>query len=377
MAFERYIRCGQKQLRCGYTTGTCAALAAAGAVQLLLGGQAPATLSLSTPGGWQVQVQPTAVRAGPGWAECAVQKDAGDDPDITNGLLIYARAQKTAAGFALCGGEGIGRVTKPGLDQPVGEWAINSTPRCMIRESARKISETFGYSGGLQITISAPGGEALAKKTFNPQLGIVGGLSILGTSGMVEPMSEAALIESMELELRQARAQSPRLILTPGNYGTDFLAQQGWNALGVPVVKCSNYVGEALDQAAVLDFAEILLVGHMGKLCKLSAGIMNTHSRMADGRAEIFTAQAALAGADAPLCRRLMQAATSDACIELLQHAGLSAPVLQAITQRAGAHAARRAGEERKTGLVVFSRVYGLLGETETAKELLNQWKTT
>lgn len=377
MAFERYIRCGQKQLRCGYTTGTCAALAAGGAVQLLLGGQAPATLSLSTPGGWQVQVQPTAVRVGPGWAECAVQKDAGDDPDITNGLLIYARAQKTAAGFAVCGGEGIGRVTKPGLDQPVGEWAINSTPRRMIRESARKISAAFGYSGGLQITISAPGGEALAKKTFNPQLGIVGGLSILGTSGIVEPMSEAALIESMELELRQARAQSPRLILTPGNYGTDFLAQQGWNALGVPVVKCSNYVGEALDQAAVLDFAEILLVGHMGKLCKLSAGIMNTHSRMADGRAEIFTAQAALAGADAPLCRRLMQAATSDACIEFLQQAGLSAPVLQAITQRAGAHAARRAGEERKTGLVVFSRVYGLLGETETAKELLNQWKTT
>ena len=322
-------------------------------------------------------MQPAAVRAGPGWAECAVQKDAGDDPDITNGLLIYARAQITAAGFALCGGEGIGRVTKPGLDQPVGEWAINSTPRRMIRESARKISAAFGYTGGLQITISAPGGEALAKKTFNPQLGIVGGLSILGTSGIVEPMSEAALIESMELELRQARAQSPRLILTPGNYGTDFLAQQGWNALGVPVVKCSNYVGEALDQAAVLDFAEILLVGHMGKLCKLSAGIMNTHSRMADGRAEIFTAQAALAGADAPLCRRLMQAATSDACIELLQQAGLSAPVLQAITQRAGAHAARRAGEERKTGLVVFSRVYGLLGETETAKELLNQWKTT
>ena len=377
MAFERYIRCGQKQLRCGYTTGTCAALAAAGAVQLLLGGQAPATLSMSTPGGWQVKVQPAAVRAGPGWAECAVQKDAGDDPDITNGLLIYARAQKTAAGFALCGGEGIGRVTKPGLDQPVGEWAINSTPRRMIRESARKISAAFGYTGGLQITISAPGGEALAQKTFNPQLGIVGGLSILGTSGMVEPMSEAALIESMELELRQARAQSPRLILTPGNYGTDFLAQQGWNALGVPVVKCSNYVGEALDQAAVLDFAEILLVGHMGKLCKLSAGIMNTHSRIADGRAEIFTAQAALAGADAPLCRRLMQAATSDACIEILQQAGLSAPVLQAITQRAGAHAARRAGEERKTGLVVFSRVYGLLGETETAKELLNQWKTT
>lgn len=375
MAFDHRIRCGQRELRCGYTTGTCAALAAAGAVQLLLSGKAPGSLSLQTPKGWPVEAEPLCLQAGPGWAQCAVQKDAGDDPDITNGLLIYAKARKTAQGFALCGGEGIGKVTKPGLDQPAGEWAINSVPRRMIRESAQKVCRTLGYTGGLEITIFAPGGKELAAKTFNPMLGIEGGISILGTSGIVEPMSEAALIESMNIELRQARAGSRRLIITPGNYGTDYLAEQGWNALGVPVVKCSNYIGEALDAAALLGFRELLLVGHMGKLCKLSAGIMNTHSRVADGRAEIFTAQAVLAGADRALCEKLMSAATSDACIELLQAAGLAEPVLKGITQKAAANLARRAGENMRTGLVMFSKVCGLLGETEAAKELLRIWK--
>lgn len=376
MAFERRIRCGQRELRCGYTTGTCAALAAAGAVQLLLTGKAPGQLSLMTPKGWRVEAEPLQLQRQGDFAQCAVQKDAGDDPDITNGLLLYARARKVPAGFCLQGGEGIGRVTKPGLDQPVGEWAINSTPRRMIAQSVQAVCQKNGYTGGIEITIFAPGGEALAAKTFNPMLGVQGGLSILGTSGIVEPMSESALIESMELELRQAREASSSLILTPGNYGEDYLTENGWDALGVPIVKCSNYIGEALDAAAQLDFAEILLVGHMGKMCKLSAGIMNTHSRMADGRAEIFTAQAALIGADQALCQKVMNAATSDACLALLQPAGLGKIVAKAITQKAAANIQRRAGE-RKTGLVIFSRVYGLLGKTQTAEELLEKWKKT
>ncbi len=318
MAFDRRIRCGQRELRCGYTTGTCAALAAAGAVELLLTGKAPGQLSLLTPKGWRVEVEPLQLQRQGDFAQCAVQKDSGDDPDITSGLLLYAKARKIPAGFRLQGGEGIGRVTKPGLDQPVGEWAINSTPRRMIEQSVQAVCQKNGYTGGVEITIFAPGGEALAAKTFNPMLGVQGGISILGTSGIVEPMSEAALIESMELELRQARDAASRLILTPGNYGEDYLTENGWDALGVPIVKCSNYIGEALGAAAQLDFAEILLVGHMGKLCKLSAGIMNTHSRMADGRAEIFTAQAALAGVDRALCQKVMNAAKSDACLALL-----------------------------------------------------------
>lgn len=375
MSFDYRIRCGQKELRCGYTTGTCAALAAAGAAALLLTGRLPEQLSLITPKGWQVDAEPEQPRTGTGWASCGIRKDAGDDPDITNGLVIFARAEKCGEGFELTGGQGIGRVTRPGLDQPVGQWAINSVPRQMIRQAVKKVCEQAGYTGGLRICISAPGGEALAARTFNPRLGVEGGISILGTSGIVEPMSENALIESMNVELRQARADSDRLILTPGNYGMDYLTEQNWNTLGVPTVKCSNYLGQALDGAAFLGFRQVLLVGHTGKLCKLAAGIMNTHSHTADARAEIFTAHAALAGADTELCRRLMQAATTDACVELLRQRGLAEPVLQAITQKASAYMAQRMGENTKTGLVLFSRKYGLLGQTRSAKELIAEWK--
>lgn len=375
MAFDHTIRAGQKDLRCGYTTGTCAALAAAGAAALLLTGKRPGSLSVVTPKGWPVEVEPAEAEAGQGWAQCAVRKDSGDDPDITNGTLVCARAEKAESGIAIRGGTGVGRVTKPGLDQPVGEWAINHVPREMITAAVARVCAEAGYGGGLVITISVPEGEALAARTFNPMLGIEGGISILGTSGVVEPMSEQALVDTLNVQLRQAAAESTDLILTPGNYGMDFLAEQGWQKLHVPVVKYSNYLGEALDGAAVCGFRRVLLVGHMGKLCKLAAGIMNTHSHMADGRAQIFTAEAAVNGADAALCRALMESATSDACVELLKQAGLAEPVLAGITARAAGHLARRV-PQMETGLVIFSNQYGLLGETETAKELLNRWNS-
>lgn len=374
MAFEHYIRAGQKTLRCGYTTGTCAALAAAGAAQLLLTGRLAGALRLVTPKGWPVEAEPLEVQSGPGWASCAVRKDSGDDPDITGGTLIFARVERAESGLTLRGGTGIGRVTKPGLDQPVGEWAINRVPREMIHRALEEVSARAGYTGGLLVTLSAPEGEALAARTFNPLLGIEGGISILGTSGVVEPMSEQALVETLNVQLRQAAAESRELILTPGNYGMDFLESRGWSSLRVPVVKCSNYIGEALDGAAACGFERLLLVGHAGKLCKLAAGIMNTHSRMADGRGEVFTAHAAMAGADAALCRALMDCATSDACVALLRDAGLDGPVLESITRRAAEHLCRRV-PGIKAGLVIFSNQYGLLGQTETAKELLDRWR--
>ena len=370
MAFDHTIRSGQRELRCGYTTGTCAALAAAGAAEWLLTGRLPATLRLVTPKGWAVEAEPQEASAGEGWASCAVRKDAGDDPDITDGLLVFARVEKAEAGFEIRGGEGVGRVTKPGLDQPVGQWAINRVPREMIRAALAGVCQKAGYEGGLVVTLSIPGGEALAARTFNPHLGIVGGLSILGTTGVVEPMSERALLDTLELEIRQAAAQSRTLLLTPGNYGMDFLTKNGWLCEGLPVVKCSNYLGEALDAAVLAGFEQVVLVGHIGKLCKLAAGVMNTHSRVADGRVQVFTAEAALHGASPTLCRALMESATSDACLELLRQAGLDGPVLTGILERAAGHLARRApGVE--TGLLFFSNQYGLLAHTENVKELL------
>ena len=377
MAFEHYIRNGQKLLRCGYTTGTCAALAAQGAAALLLSGQTPRTLELETPKGLTVQVTPrSCFMADNCTAVCSVEKDAGDDADVTDGMEIVAAVRCTATpGVAIDGGDGVGRVTKPGLDQPVGAAAINRVPRRMIEEQALAVCRTYGYAGGLKVTISVPGGREAAKRTFNPNLGVEGGISILGTSGIVEPMSERAIIDTIELEQRQAAANSTRLILTPGNYGRDFLRLQGWDRLGVPVVKCSNFIGDALDNAAGLPFTEVLLVGHIGKLVKLAGGVMNTHSRYADCRGEIFCAHAALYGADAVLCRTLMESATADACIELLDGAGLRQSVIESILNAIQQRLNRRVAGAYQIGAVLFSNQFGLLGITENAGTLLRSWQ--
>ncbi len=375
---NRYIRSGQKLLRCGITTGTCAALATRGAASLLLTGQLPEPLSLSTPKGWEVEAVPLRACREEDQALCSIAKDGGDDPDATDGLEIVATVRRIEEpGIRIEGGPGVGRVTRPGLDQPVGAAAINTVPRRMISAQAEEVCRLAGYPGGLQVIISVPGGEQAAQRTFNPQLGIEGGISILGTSGIVEPMSVQALTETIQLELRQVSLSSPSVILTPGSYGLDFLARQGWDALGIPVVKCSNFPGDALDAAAGLPLREVLLVGHIGKLVKLAGGIFQTHSRTADCRAELFCAHAALQGADRELCRSLMEAPTADACLALLEEARLQEPVLTSLLEAIQRHLDRRfpAGEDRRVaGAVLFSNQYGLLGATPKGRILLERW---
>jgi cobalt-precorrin-5B (C1)-methyltransferase len=375
MAFDYSIRSGSKFLRCGYTTGSCAALAAAGAARLLLSGEAPELLRLVTPKGWTVEVPPAEAVLDGEEARCAVRKDAGDDPDVTDGCLVCAAVRRAAEGIRVFGGAGVGRVTKPGLDRPVGAAAINSVPRRMILQAVEEVCEELGYSGGLSVVISVPGGEQLAHRTFNPMLGIEGGISILGTTGIVEPMSEQALIDTVELELRQAAALSgKRLILTTGSYGEAYLRSCGLDACGVPTVKCSNFIGEALDAAAAQGFSEVLLVGHIGKLVKLAGGIMNTHSRQADCRMELFTAHAALCGADTRLCAALMEAVTADACLALLDGAGLKAQVLESLLAAIQRHLDRRASGRMTVGAVVFSNEYGGLGMTAEAERIRKEW---
>ncbi len=218
MAFEHYVRSGQKLLRCGYTTGTCAALAAQGAAQLLLTGRAPETVSLMTRKGLEVCIAVADCGMRDGCAWCSVIKDAGDDADVTDGIMITAAVSKNdGAGIAIDGGEGIGRVTREGLDQPVGAAAINRVPRQMIAEQVRLLCDELDYDGGIQVVISAPQGVEKAAQTFNPLMGIEGGISILGTSGIVEPMSEQAIVDTIAVEQHQAAVDSTRLILTPGN----------------------------------------------------------------------------------------------------------------------------------------------------------------
>ena len=216
--FEHYVRSGQKLLRCGYTTGTCAALGAAGAARLLLTGHAPESVALRTPKGIVVEVAPLYCRPAGAGAECAIEKDGGDDVDVTTGLPVIAAVEllPDTTEIRISGGKGVGRVTKAGLDQPVGEAAINHVPRQMIAEALQREAESACYTGGFAVTISIEGGEEVAKRTFNPHIGVEGGLSVLGTSGIVEPMSQQAILDTIQLEMGQAalRAVSPRRLMT-------------------------------------------------------------------------------------------------------------------------------------------------------------------
>ena len=345
MSFEHYIRSGNRRLRCGYTTGSCAALAAAGAAELLLTGRAPEKLNLLTPGGLRVETAPVFCRMEGDQAACTVQKDAGDDPDVTDGILIVATVGRTAEGITIDGGEGIGKVTRPGLDRAVGEAAINSVPRRMIFAAMETLCDELNYSGGLKVVISAPEGREIAKKTFNPMLGIEGGISILGTSGIVEPMSEQAIVDTIALEIRQKAASgNRRLILCPGNYGLDFLSREMPELEAIPRVKCSNYIGDALDLAILEGMEEVLLIGNVGKLVKLAGGIMNTHSRMADCRRELFCAHAALCGAERMICESLMQQVTTDGCLEILKNARLCKPVMESLLREIQTVLERKSG---------------------------------
>ena len=376
MSFEHYIRSGNRRLRCGYTTGSCAALAAAGAAELLLTGQAPETLTLLTPGGLRIETTPVFCRMEGDRAACAVQKDAGDDPDVTDGILIVATVGRTAEGITIDGGEGIGKVTRPGLDRAVGEAAINSVPRRMIFAAMETLCDELNYSGGLKVVISAPEGREIAKKTFNPMLGIEGGISILGTSGIVEPMSEQAIVDTIALEIRQKAASgNRRLILCPGNYGLDFLNKEMPELEAIPRVKCSNYIGDALDLAILEGMEEVLLIGHVGKLVKLAGGIMNTHSRMADCRRELFCAHAALCGAERMICEKLMQQVTTDGCLEILKNARLCKPVTESLLREIQTVLERKSGGACRFGAILFSNVYGLLGKTAEAEALLEEWR--
>ena len=249
----------------------------------------------------------------------------------------------------------------------------------MIAEALQKEAESAGYAGGFAVTVSIEGGAEVAKRTFNPHIGVEGGLSVLGTSGIVEPMSEQALLDTIQLEMNQARLRPhpgtpQRLILAPGNYGLDYLHSTLPRLEKIPVVKCSNFIGDTLDMAATAGFEEVLLIGHVGKLCKLAGGIMNTHSHTADCRTELFCTYAALSGAGQEVCAALLHAATTDACIEILDKAGLRAPVLAGLVDAIQTHLDRRAAGAFRVGAILFSNQHGPLGQTQTAKELLQAW---
>ena len=358
-------------LRYGWTTGSCAAAAAKGAAQVLFGGEDIRQVRLMTPKGIELYLDVESVTWMPDYAECAVRKYSGDDPDVTDGLLIFAKVERCGGDqILLDGGAGVGRVTKPGLEQQIGQAAINKVPRKMITEEVSGVCREYGYSGGVKVLISIPEGEETAKKTFNPRLGITGGLSVLGTSGIVEPMSEKALTDTIYLEMKMLHESgSSYCYAVPGNYGIDFLTE----SMGIDpdlAVKCSNYVGETIDDARLLGMKGLLLIGHVGKFIKLAAGVMNTHSRQADCRMEVFASHAAMAGADTDTVKAVMDCLNTTEAVRILKGKGLLQDVMKTVMERIEFYLPQRAGHELEIGAVVFSSEEGILGQTENAARL-------
>ena len=373
---EEYQFSYGKNLRCGYTTGSCATAASKAAAVMLLTGERIELVRIDTPKGIVLNLEPLEVILTDDYVCCAIRKDSGDDPDDTNGVLVYARVEKIdEPGIKICGGVGVGKVTKPGLACSVGDAAINPTPRKMITSELTKVMEEANYTGGLQVTISIPAGVEIAKKTFNPRLGIVGGLSVLGTSGIVEPMSERALIETIHVEVKAQKARGNKnLLVFFGNYGEDYSR----DVLKLDIserVTCSNYVGELLDYAVYCGFETLLIIGHAGKLVKLAQGVMNTHSKYADCRTEVMALQAMLHGASKEVGQEIYDCLTTDEVTKILKREGLFEPVMKEVTKKIDFYMQHRVHGKIKTGALMFSHVHGILGKTEFADELMELHK--
>lgn len=370
---DRFVYKSGEKLRCGYTTGSCAAAASLAAAEALLTGAPPERVELPTPKGITLDIPVAGCRISGNSALCSVIKDSGDDPDITNGIEVCARVELTEDGISIDGGEGIGRVTKPGLDQPPGAAAINSVPRKMIAAAVSDIAETCDYHGGFRIVVSVPNGAELASRTYNPRMGIEGGISIIGTTGIVEPMSNSALVDTIRLEERMRREEGCHsLLLTLGNYSQSFIQRNMPFALDRCVI-CSNFIGEAIEAALEYGFERILIIGHIGKMAKLGAGIMNTHSAQADGRMEVLVTCGLLAGADVDTLKKITECVTVDAAASLLQDAGALEKSMEILGKRAEYYLAAKVKSSVPIGAVMFSDKFGILVRTPSADGLIER----
>lgn len=356
----------EKALRRGITTGTCAAAAAKAAVLAALGRPA-ATVEVTSPQGRTIAVAIAASRAENGGGSASVIKDAGDDPDITHGMTVTANIKLIADdAITIRGGEGIGTVQKPGLSVPVGQPAINPGPRQMITEA---VGSVLSPGWGAVVTVAIPGGREIAARTLNPVLGIEGGLSVIGTTGIVEPMSEDAWKTSLTPQISVVRALGhDTIVFVPGKIGQNIAI----NRCRLPadlVVQTSNFIGYMLENAVGQGIKNVLLLGHPGKIVKVAAGIFNTHSRMADARMETLAAYAAAAGAPAAAVEEILASTTTEAAMDVLGRHGLAA-VWPRLARQASLRAERFVHGDLTVGTVIVTLAGDILGLDQAAKEI-------
>lgn len=370
----------KKELRKGFTTGSCGAAAAKAALYMLLTGSVKDEIEIITPGGAVFRTEVKDIFREGNRVRCAVVKDGGDDPDVTTGLHVTAevRAEERGDGaleIQIEGGPGVGRVTLPGLDQPVGNAAINRVPRQMIEKELSEVAELLDFRGRIRVILSVPGGETAAERTFNPRLGIEGGISILGTTGIVEPMSTRAILDTIRVELNQRKALGDRIAaVSPGNYGLNFMKETYGYDLNRSV-KCSNYVGDTVDMVREMGFRGMLLTGHIGKLIKVSGGIMNTHSKEGDARMELLAAGVIRAGGSMDTLRGILNCRVTEEALGIIQ--GESPELLRksmdAVMDRILYYLRKRAGEELPVECILYSNEFGLLAASPGAMDMLEE----
>ena len=370
----------KKELRKGFTTGSCGAAAAKAALYMLLTGSVKDEIEIITPGGAVFRTEVKDIFREGNRVRCAVVKDGGDDPDVTTGLHVTAevRAEERADGaleIRIEGGPGVGRVTLPGLDQPVGNAAINRVPRQMIEKELSEVAELLDFRGRIRVILSVPGGEAAAERTFNPRLGIEGGISILGTTGIVEPMSTRAILDTIRVELNQRKALGDRIAaVSPGNYGLNFMKETYGYDLNRSV-KCSNYVGDTVDMVREMDFRGMLLTGHIGKLIKVSGGIMNTHSKEGDARMELLAAGVIRAGGSMDTLRGILNCRVTEEALGIIQaeSPALLRKSMESVMDRILYYLRKRAGEELPVECILYSNEFGLLAASPGAMDMLEE----
>jgi len=365
-----------KSYRKGYTTGSCATAAAKVAALMVLRQQVINQVSIVTPSGVTLRLNVEQPLICGQQASAAIRKDGGDDVDATHGMLIFAQVTLNDSGsISIVGGEGVGTVTRKGIGLPVGSSAINRTPLHTIEEAVR---EVIGPERGAEIVIFAPEGEERAQKTYNGRLGILGGISIIGTTGIVTPMSEESWKRSLALELEMKRAQGmTSVILVPGNHGERFVQEQ-MQLNGDRVVTMSNFVGYMLQEAQRLGFHRIVLVGHLGKLIKVAAGIFHTHSHIADGRMETLVTRLALMGAPRELLQAVFECSTTEAAMELIEQQGWQAvynDIAQAICARIN-QMLRFAVQPLQCDAVLFSFDNIVLGSSRPVDDIVADLRT-
>lgn len=370
----------KKELRKGFTTGSCGAAAAKAALYMLLTGSVKDEIEIITPGGAVFRTEVKDIFREGNRVRCAVVKDGGDDPDVTTGLHVTAevRAEERGDGaleIQIEGGPGVGRVTLPGLDQPVGNAAINRVPRQMIEKELSEVAELLDFRGRIRVILSVPGGEAAAERTFNPRLGIEGGISILGTTGIVEPMSTRAILDTIRVELNQRKALGDRIAaVSPGNYGLNFMKETYGYDLNRSV-KCSNYVGDTVDMVREMDFRGMLLTGHIGKLIKVSGGIMNTHSKEGDARMELLAAGVIRAGGSMDTLRGILNCRVTEEALGIIQaeSPALLRKSMESVMDRILYYLRKRAGEELPVECILYSNEFGLLAASPGAMDMLEE----